>query len=379
MKELPTIAFVLATGVDRTPDGKILLTVQIARPGAFGGGGESAPSYPENNVWVISEAGDTVLDARRELEQKVSRRIYWGHNVMILVGEEMARHDIKQALDFFTRSPIIRETMFVLVAKGKAYEVLNSHSQLETTSAQSTGQLVRQGVGLQITLKDISVMLANKNRRNPVLPTLELTPSGVPQGPGLKENLPEVSENQPQMPPVHGEVTITGSGVFRHNRLIGWLDIKETRGVLWVKNQLKQGVVTFSSLNEPKKKISVRITDSNTTVEPFYNGEEILFNIKSEVEGDIFEKQSDEDLSKPEIIEALNKKMSEEIENNILDVTKKVQNEYQADIFDFGDKFYRKYNQEWSRIEDRWDEEFANATINVTVESQIRRSGLIAK
>lgn len=379
MKELSTIAFVLATGIDRTQDGKILLTVQIARPSAFGSGGERSSSYQQNNVWVISEVGNTVLDARRELEQKVSRRIYWGHNVVLLIGEDMAKYDVKEAIDFFTRSPIVRETISVLVARGKAFEVLNSHSQLETASAQSIGQMIEQGVGVEVILKDLSVMLASNVRKNPILPVVELTPAGVAQGPGLKENLPQVKESQQMLAPLHGEPTITGSAIFKDNRLIGWFDMKETRGVLWVKNQLKQGVVTFPSVNNPDKKIAVRLGGADTTVEPFYDGEEIWFNIKAKVEGDVLEKQSDEDLSKPEIIAALDQKMSQEIEKSIRTVITTAQDEYRLDIFEFGDMFYRKYTNHWPQIKDHWDEEFANATINVTVESNIRRSGIVAK
>lgn len=379
MKELNTIAFVLATGIDRTPEGKILLTVQIARPGAFGGGGQGSPGFPENNVWVVSEVGATVLDARRELETKVPRRIYWGHNVVLLIGEDMARHNIKVPIDFFTRSPVIRETFHILVTKGKAYEVLNSHSQLESTSAQSIGHLINRGMGYQMTLKDLSVMLASKNTKNPVLPVVALTPSGVPQGPGMKENLPQVKGTPQNIHPLHGEPTITGSAIFSNDyKLVDWLDMKETRGVLLLKNQIRQGVVTFSSPSEPTNQISVRITDANTTVEPYYDGEQLLYDIKCQVEGDVFEKHSNEDLTQPRVIEVLNQAMSEEIKANIEATLKKAQ-ENEIDIFEFGDKFHLKYPQTWLQIEERWDQVLANASFQVTVESEIRRSGLVAK
>ncbi|RYD06498.1 hypothetical protein N752_04010 [Desulforamulus aquiferis] len=100
LKELTNLAIVLATGVDRTTDGKLLLTIQIARPSAFAGGSEKTSGFQENNMWVISGSGDSILDARRQLEQKVSRRIYWGHNVILVAGEELAREDIKLAIDF---------------------------------------------------------------------------------------------------------------------------------------------------------------------------------------------------------------------------------------------------------------------------------------
>ncbi|RYD06499.1 hypothetical protein N752_04015 [Desulforamulus aquiferis] len=129
------------------------------------------------------------------------------------------------------------------MARGKASEVLNSHSQLENSSAQATSQMIRTGVGVQVNLMDLGRMLAS--RSNPVLPVIELTPSGTPQGPGLKENLPGIKPSEQKLPPAHGEITLTGSAVFNKNKQVGWLDMKETRGLLWIMNKVQKGVVTI--------------------------------------------------------------------------------------------------------------------------------------
>lgn len=105
MVELTDRAIVLAAGIDRTEDNNILLTVQIARPGSFGGEPAASTGFQNNNVWVVSATGDTVLDARRQLEQKVSRMVYFGHTSVLLVGEEMAKHDLRQAIDFLPAQP----------------------------------------------------------------------------------------------------------------------------------------------------------------------------------------------------------------------------------------------------------------------------------
>lgn len=378
IQELTTLAIALATGVDRTEDGKILLTVQIARPSAFAGGAEGGGGrFPENNVWVVSGTGHTLLDARRQLEQTVSRRIYWGHNVVLLAGEDLAREDIKLAIDFFTRSPIVRETMWILVARGKASEVLNSHSQVETSSAQAIGQMIRTGVGVRVNLKDLALMLASDN--NPVLPVVELISAGTAQGPGLKENLPGISLDLQKSPPVHAEVTISGSAVFRRNTMTGLLDMKNTRGVLWITDQVEEGIITIPSPEESEKRISIRLTGASTKVEPHYDGRNVSFNLTIEAEGDIFEQQSAEDLTNPEVIRVMNQKMAEEIKQSVQMALFAAQNEYGLDIFDFRTVFHRKYKYQWPMLKERWDQEFARADVNITVKADIRRSGLVAK
>lgn len=378
-REINDLAIVLATGVDQAPGGNIRLTVQIARPRAFGGGGQKAVGFEENNVWVVSQDGETVLDAQRYLEAKVSRKIYWGHNVILVFGKEMAQQGLRSAINFFVRSPDARETIWVLAARGKAEDVLNSHSQLENTSAQSAGSMIRSGVSMPVMLKDLSMMLASKGT-NPVLPVLELTPSGTPQGPGLKENLPEAPADSKTMKnPVHGEITVTGTAVFKDDKLIGWLDMPETRGLLWLKNKMKKGVITVPSMTEPGKKISVNLTRGSTRVEPFYDGQNIWFDIKIKLEGELLEQQSTEDLTRPEIFKAIKKEMARTIEARARNVLDKAQIDYGVDIFGFGDAFHKKYKKEWALMQDNWNEAFANANTDIKVEAHIRHTGLTTK
>lgn len=90
-REITEIAIVLGAGVDWTKDGKIRLTVQIARPGAFYGGGEGGAGGREPTSWVVSAEGKTVAEAERNLARKVPRDIYWGHCIVLVFGEELAK------------------------------------------------------------------------------------------------------------------------------------------------------------------------------------------------------------------------------------------------------------------------------------------------
>ncbi|MBM7856121.1 spore germination protein KC [Desulfohalotomaculum tongense] len=377
-KELSDLAIIMAAGIDRTPDGNIRLTVQIARPRAFGGGTVRPSAAQENNAWVLSQTGETVLDAERELEKKVSRKIYWGHMVILVLGQEAAREGIRSLINFFSRSPNARETLWVLVARGKAEDLLNSHSQLENTSAQSTGSVLRDAVGVPVMLKDLIMMLASKGT-NPTLPFLELTASGAPQGPGMKENIPEAKNKQQKVTETHAEITLTGTGVFKDDRLVGQLDVPDTRGLLWLTNKIGPGEITIPSPAEPGKKISVNITRGKTKIEPFYDGQNARFEIKITMEGDLWEQQSTEDLTDPKIFAAIEKRMAQRIEQRVRSVLDKAQFDYGLDIFAFGESFHRKYKKEWAALKDRWDEVFANADINIAVEAHIRRTGLTTK
>lgn len=232
---------------------------------------------------------------------------------------------------------------------------------------------------MPVMLKDLSMMLASKGT-NPVLPGIELTISGIPQGPGLIENLPESPQIYYQLKnPVHGEVTVTGTAVLKDDKLVGWLNMTETRGLLWLKNQMKKGVITVPSISEPGKKISINLTRGGAIVEPFYDGKNIWFSVKIKLEGELLEQQSTEDLTRPEIFKDIEEEMARAIEARARMVLDKAKLDYGVDIFAFGEAFHRKYKKEWAVLQDSWDEAFLNTDVDITVEARIRRTGLTTK
>jgi len=368
-KELPELAIVLGTGVDRTADGRIRLTVQIARPSAFvaaGGGGGGGGDVPAG--LVVWAEGETIEDAEMHLETKVPREVYWGHNMILVIGEEMAREGTRMVTNFFHRNRQPRETIWLMVAKGEAKDFLESHSALEKTSAQAASFLARMKLGYSVSSREFDEMLASKGVQ-PVATRVEVKRAGTTLGPG-REKQPS---NQKQ-------VELTGVAVFREDKLIGWLDEHETRGLLWLKGEARRGIIAVvPSPGEPEKEVSIKIRRAKTKIVPQYDGERLLFNVVIEAEGDMLEQQSRKDLAKPGKIKALEGAMAEEIQKRAAISLKKAQRGYGVDIFGFGDAFHRKYKKEWRKLKNRWDREFARAEVNISVKTHIRTTGLLTR
>ncbi|MEW6423994.1 MAG: Ger(x)C family spore germination protein [Bacillota bacterium] len=369
-RELSEHAIILGAGVDRRPDGAVELTLQLARPGAFGGGMEGGGAgnviLGQNVAWVVSAAGEDIYDAQRNLALQVPRHLYWGHSALLVFGEETARHGVRDATNFFHRHPQPRETMWVMVARGTAKKILQSHSELEKTSAQAIGFLARAKAGHAVRFIDLIKDLASPGA-NPALTRLELVRQGEPQGPGMEKA------------PKHQEVVFTGTAVFKDDKLVGWLDRHETRGLLWLRGEMKRGVVTIPSPSDPTKKISFEITRSKTKVEPFYDGKTISFGVDITTEGYLVEQQSKENLIPPEVLPALEKRLAKDIEERCRMALEKAQGEYRTDVFRFGDAFHRKYKKAWRTLKKRWNEEFADAEISVEAKVRIRNTGLLTK
>jgi len=366
-RELSELAIVLGAGVDRLPGGRIQLTLQLARPSAFGGGEGGANVIMNQNIaWVVSATGETVSDAQRNLTLQVSRQLIWTHNIVLVFGESAARRGVRDLTNFFHRQAGPRETMWVMVAEGEAKKVLESHSELEKTSAQSSGFLARSRAGFSIEfinfIKDLASLGAN-----PVAARVKLARQGEAQGPGMEKKHK------------HNEVVFAGTAVFNDDRLAGWLDKSETRGLLWLRGEMEDGVITVPSATAPGKKLSFRITESKTSVKPSLNGENVSLHIEISADVDLEEQQSTENILDPQAIKILEERVAEDIEKRCRSALSKARDGYGVDIFRFGELFHRKYKKEWQTIKHRWNEEFVNAEISLAVKVHLRSMGLQAR
>lgn len=74
-----------------------------------------------------------------------------------------------------------------------------------------------------------------------------------------------------------------------------------------------------------------------------------------------------------EIEEKFAKSFKNEIDNTI----RILQEEYQLDIFGFGEHMERQAYDDFKKVKDHWNEEFSRAEINVDVIVKLRRAGLI--
>ncbi|MCR4442676.1 MAG: Ger(x)C family spore germination protein [Peptococcaceae bacterium] len=365
-REINELAIVLGAGIDLAAEGQMRLTVQFAKPASFAGSGEGRGEGVKGASWVVSAEGKTVDEAAKHLAWKVPRDIYWSHCIVLVLGEGMAKKGIREVVDFFQRDREPRETMWVMAAKGEAKDFLETFSTLENTSAQAAGLINKMKTGCPVQLRELAEMLSSEGIQ-PVIPCAEAKYEGISPGQG-QENAPAFKQ-----------VEIAGAGVFKEDKLIGWLDDEETAGLCWLKAKPVREEVSVKSPDEPDKKASVEIRRSKTRIKAQYDGNKLRYNIKITVEGDMVELQSREDVAEPARLKVLEMELGKTVETIIAALVAKAQHEFEADIFGFGEAFHRQYKKEWRVLKKRWDKEFAQAEVNIDVEAHIREIGLMTR
>jgi spore germination protein KC len=183
-RELDTMGVVMGVAIDKAEaEGETELTVQMANPSGKSSskGKKSMEKEGDGAAQAfinISNTGHNINYIVREMQHKMSRKIYVAHNQVIVFGEELAKSGVRDALDFFARAPEARMTLYVFVAKGKAKDVLEVTPEFETmTSTELVKTLKDQKITSHAPIvtefEFVSTMISKTTA--PVAPVITLT------------------------------------------------------------------------------------------------------------------------------------------------------------------------------------------------------------
>lgn len=359
-RELDTLAIVAGIGIDLDGEtGKIKLTAQIIKPGNIitqtEGSGEGRG---ESQAFLVAiSTGYTVFDAVRNYLTQSNRKLYFPHNQIIVFGREAAQKGVRPILDFFLRGSEFRHKVLVLVADGKASDVLEAKMGLEKIPAMAIGRLVEAGAANSqasaVTVQEFLTRLMNKSSA-PVAPRIEV----------LKEK-------------VGNKVLLKGTAVFKDDKLVGQLDNKESRGLLWITGKVKNGVILVQCPGGSGK-ASLEIIRTRSRIIPELREGKVNIKVEISEEGNLSEQMCSTVLAIPATQASLERRQAAVIQNEVKAVLQKAR-ELNVDIFGFGEAVHRKYPAEWKSLKLKWDEVFPNLEVAVTVRTKIRRVGSITK
>ncbi|MED4015899.1 MULTISPECIES: Ger(x)C family spore germination protein [Sutcliffiella] len=369
-REITDLSIISAVGVDKTEDGKFNVSFQIINAGDVATGQEGASRNASPTV-VYSEQGDTLFEAIRRATKKISRRIYFPHTNVVIIGEEIAREDgVKAFLDWFERDHEFRTNVDLVIARGsRAEDVLKVQTSIErvpakkivteiATTERSWGGAIVSQIG-----EVISDLMSDGK---------EVVITGV----HLIGDIQEGSNGENLMKSVLPSwIEVSGIGLFKEGNLIHWLDGRDARGYNWVVDNVTSTVVNLDCEARPGGNIAIELIRSRTIIKTeIHNGAPIV-NMSVTGEGNIGELSCPIDLLEPTNILKLEKQLNEEIKGEI-ERTVNIIQELGIDSFGFGSEFHRQHPKEWKELKNNWDEIFPTVKVNVEVDGFIRRTGM---
>lgn len=363
LKDIEVLALVANIAFDVGKSKEYELTVQILLPEILHGQSTAKAAGEGNPIFVIAVEGQTPFEANRKLHEYIPRRPFFGNTRSIVIGEELARQGVLPVLNMVEINHEFRRSKMIFMALGDGGRVLEIKARIMVNPGDipvgfmqnlpGIASTVTQTVGNFITQVSSSTIEA-------VLPVVKVI-----------EGEPEVGDNP--------EVRVAKTAAFKGDRLVGFLDERESRGLLWVLGRGKiKGVISFQS-PETLEIVTIEITRNSSFIDASIDDEgRLSVDITIRTEGNLVDQTGFADLYDPQIRRSIERRYAETVRQEIEHALNKAQKELRTDIFGFGGAFFRAYPRVWrDSLELMWDELYPYITVNIHVEAHVRSSNLI--
>lgn len=368
--EIEQRRFTIGIGIDRVPPGaeaqlgergfmeltagkpKYRIVYALARLGAKEAGGEGKKTGKGEMDFLPTEAESGFESARSALLTQ-DRKLFFEHIKLIVLGEELAKENISDPLDFFSRDPEMRRRMRIVVSQGKAEDFLKLKPLGET---------------------ELPIVIVNMIRSRG---TSKLNPEA-----DLGHIMEKIHRGEafdvPYMIKQENEPRIYGSAIFRKNRMVDTLGEIDSRGVNWMRGTMRGGVVsiTLDGAEHDIMLLELFSTKTRRKIKVDENGN-IIFLVNIKVKGSVGENQlNKEDPLSEEYFKKVSGAVARQIEREVITTHQKLTS-LNADVIEIGRQVHQEHPQLWEQIGDHWDEVFPTVKILAKVEVEVNRVGLI--
>jgi spore germination protein KC len=354
--EVNDMALVLATGVDAISPKKYKVSIQLALPT---GGGESqgqTASSGKDSYFVEDDTGVDVWDTTSKIQEKLSRRVFPAHRRILIIGEKLAKQGLQPILDAFIRQPESRMRAYILVAKGgTAEKILKAPYPIEKVPTEGIREILHSEIGLAVDFKNL--LMDRAANQSIVLPTVELAKDG--------KTTKKIFQ-------------INGAAVFHHDKLVGYLNDRQTRGLVLLRQDPLQSELTVY-IPSLKGNMSADLLKTSVSIKAKKDRGQIVMYINTLAQLGISENQTELDFSEPKTVKAIEHLFAKDLEKRLKMSLDEVQKKYKSDVVGLGQVIHRTYPQDWKRMKQNWDQEFPNLKIVWETSAKVKRTGMTSQ
>ncbi|WP_165822659.1 Ger(x)C family spore germination protein [Paenibacillus montanisoli] len=359
--EMNDVAFFIASALDLSEDGRLLISIQVPIPSEGG----STSGTLGKTYYIISETGTNIYDVERKDQLELSRKFFKGHRQVVFIGEALARKGIKDIMDYYSRDPATRLRTYLVVAKGKqGIDMLSTDHPFERIPSEEVRELERNQVGTAVTFRDF---LMNQEREGivPVLGAVE-----------IKKPVSQLRQKEEEMQKKN-VFRLSSTAVMKNFKLVGYLDDIETRSLRWIKGELKHEYVA-DEIPEAGGSVGVVLKKTERKIKTVIKAGKANIRIELTGQGLLHETTAKLDISRPEDVVRIEQGLSKLITEQTLRTVKKAQTEWQSDVFGFGLMVHQYQYGAWKSVREEWDTVFSKADVSVTTKIRLVRAGMIS-
>jgi spore germination protein KC len=368
-REPKELAIVTSSIYETGDQERYKLTFEILDPASFSG--QSGETNMRKFKIIIME-GNSHSEATRNASLHIGRRVYGGNNKARFFTEKLINNYLMETFDFLMRDHIADERPIMVMIKGDIDTKMLYECDMGLSEQLGiyTENMIRnryESIAYTSQITSLDFMKAYySDGIQPVMCAVEIVEN--------KAKLPSDEEKPPTVSKY--SLNFDGLAVFKNDKVVGYLNDKETRAFNIIQNQVKRTYMEFRYGSDLKTATN---QNAKTDISIDYKNDKVTIKIDTKATLRLVQVQNKAtDVTDYKEIKRVEESLSEEIKKEVTDTIKRVQTEYKSDIFGFGQVFHRQYPAEWRKIKDKWDDEyFANAEIIMNVESKIIGEGEI--
>ena len=377
-KEPKELSMVNSVLYDIADNGENQLVVEIMNP-TQEAGSKSSSGEQISSITLFCQ-GTTMPEAIRDETKTIDKILFGGLNKARMFTEKISKDGLLPVLDYLARDHLVDETPLMIVVDdpdpvrifrcetGLSNMVGNYLESLSKTQHKSICQSVF--ITMNQFTKDYY-----ESGKEPVMGLVKI----VKAEPKQKSQV-DLSQSDSGSSTQSGEtekynMRYEGLAAFKDDKLVGYMDAVEARAYNIIVNDF---TTDFISVPSGEDFITARVAKAKTKTETKVSGKNIEINLQVKAELSIIQVgNSATDVSNSEVLEMLEEIFNSEIKKELLQSIKKAQREFKSDIFGFGCTMHAQHPEEWRKIKENWNDYFSKATVHVSVDSSITRTGEI--
>lgn len=354
--EIEDRIFVLGIGIDKAkaeeksqPSDKYVINfvspiVAALRKG--GGGGDTFSTY--KTVTSVFTYG------LNQMYERTDKKLSFQHTRILIFGEDILKEEavFKEVLDAIGRSNEFHRNMYVFVVQGRADEVFKIKPKFTNLLAMYISGIAENNL-YQSSIYRMPAYKMYDNLENfkgdTVIPSLRASKD---------------------------EVKVSGVGIIKNYKLIGYLNDEDSEALNWLNNTASGGIIEgeYNGI-----KIPYKYNDFDTKlVLDKVEGDKIYLTYNMVTEGSATEYIWGEKLMDQKLLDTLEKSIGKSIEARSKGVINKFQKELKVDLVGVAEQLRKHNPQVYKSIEKDYESYFSNnVVIDVKAKVSIRRVGTI--
>ncbi|HLN62631.1 MAG TPA: Ger(x)C family spore germination protein [Symbiobacteriaceae bacterium] len=383
-RELEEQAFVMAVGVDKGKESLYSVTFAIALPEKMAGGGKGGGGGGKPLMLTTLEA-PTVAAAISMADSILSRQLSLRHTKALFMGEELAQISGMHTMDEFVRFREARRTIFYIVTKGKAADVLKGMEPKLEKDPQRFIQMITYNVrntGMVPAESQIQhfVTAVSTGYTEPITYYLALKEEekegGDEKKPGKMSGPLEGGFKAGELPREGGpNIELLGGAAFLGEKMVGVLTGEDMRMILMLQDKFQHGLFSIPDPRRQDLFVSLELHQGRPLdLSVDLSGPTPRLTGLVTLEGDLLSIQSNRDYTEPELQAVLEKAAAQAIATRIAETVKKTQ-DWGTDVVGFGKEVVKQFGTVPAWEQYKWLDRYRTATVEIRVRVLLRRFG----